>query len=33
MIMIFYFHENKSHFHKKGFARRLVLKVTVYGLL
>ena len=29
--MFFYFHANKSHFHKKGFALCLVLKVRVFG--
>ena len=28
-IKIFYSHANKTHFHKKGFARSLVLKVRV----
>ena len=27
----FHSHSNKTHFHKKGFALRLVLKVTVFG--
>ena len=32
MKMIFYFHVNLTHFHKKGFALRLVLKVMrVFG--
>ena len=29
--MVFYFHANKTHFHKKGFALCLVLKVRVFG--
>ena len=28
--MIFHFHENKTHFHKKGCALRLILKVRVF---
>ena len=32
MKMIFYFHINKSHFYKKGFAFSLVLKVGVMEL-
>ena len=28
--MTFYFHANKIHFHKKGFAVSLVLKVRVF---
>ena len=31
MKMIFNTHANKTHFHKKGFAFRLVLKVRVFG--
>ena len=31
MKTIFYFHANKTHFHKKGFAFSLVLKVRVFG--
>ena len=32
MEIIFYFHVNLTHFYKKGFALRLVLKVTrVFG--
>ena len=29
--MIFYYHANKTHFHKKGFALGLVLRVRVFG--
>ena len=29
MKMIFHSHANKTHFHKKGFALSLVLKVRV----
>ena len=29
--MVFYFHANKTHFYKKGFALCLVLKVRVFG--
>lgn len=29
--MIFYYHSNKSYFHKKGFAIGLVLSVKVFG--
>ena len=29
--MILYYHENKTHFHKKGFAPGLVLRVRVFG--
>ena len=32
MKIIFYFHANKSHFYKKGFAFSLVLKVRVLEL-
>ena len=32
MKMISYFHSNKTHFHKKGFALSLALKVTVLEL-
>ena len=32
MKMIFYFHVNKSHFYKKGFAFSLVLKLGVMEL-
>ena len=28
--MIFYYHTNKTHFHKKGFALGLVLRVRVF---
>ena len=28
--MIFYYHAKKTHFHKKGFAPDLVLKVGVF---
>ena len=31
MEMIFYSHTNKTHFHKKGFALSLVLKVRIFG--
>ena len=32
MEMIFYSHDIKlTHFHKKGFALSLILKVTVFG--
>ena len=31
MKMNFYSHVNKTHFHKKGFALSLVLKVRVLG--
>ena len=31
--MTFYYHANKTHFHKKGFARGLVLRVRVFGTL
>ena len=31
MEMIFYSHKNKTHFHKKGFALSLVLKVRIFG--
>ena len=31
MRMIFYFHANKTHFHKKGCALGLILKVKVFG--
>ena len=27
----FYYHANKTHVHKKGFALRLVLRVRVFG--
>ena len=27
----FYYHANKTHFHKKGFALGLVLRVRVFG--
>ena len=30
--MIFYYHANKTHFHKKGFALGLVLRVRVLEL-
>ena len=29
--MIFYYHANKTNFHKKGFALGLVLRVRVFG--
>ena len=29
--MIFYYHANKTHLHKKGFALGLVLRVRVFG--
>ena len=32
MKIIFYSHANKTHFHKKGFALSLVLKVRVLEL-
>ena len=31
MKMMYYSLVNKTHFHKKGFVLRLVLKVTVLG--
>ena len=31
MKMFFYFYANKTHFHKKGFALSLVLKVRSFG--
>ena len=31
MGMIFYSHANKTHFHKKGCALGLILKVRVFG--
>ena len=31
MIMNFYYHANKTHFHKKGDALGLVLRVRVFG--
>ena len=31
MEMIFYFRENKTHFHKKGSALGLILEVRVFG--
>ena len=31
MEMIFYSHANKTHFHKKGCALDLFLKVRVFG--
>ena len=31
MEMIFHSHANKTHFHKKGCALRLILKVRVFG--
>ena len=31
MEMIFYSHTNETHFHKKGFALSLVLKVRIFG--
>ena len=29
--MFFYSHVNEAHFHKKGFARNVPLKVRVFG--
>ena len=31
MKIVFYSHTSKTHFHKKGFALRLVLRVKVFG--
>ena len=31
MIITFRSHANNTHFHEKGFALRLVLKVRVFG--
>ena len=31
MEMIFHSHANKTHFHKKGCALRLILKVRIFG--
>ena len=31
MKMTFYYHANKTHFHNKGFALGLVLRVRVFG--
>ena len=31
MEMIFHFHANKTHFHKKGCALGFILKVRVFG--
>ena len=31
MEIIFHSHENKTHFHKKGYASSLILKVRVFG--
>ena len=31
MEIIFYSHANKTHFHKKGYAPGLILKVRVFG--
>ena len=31
MFFYFYFYANKTHFHKKGFALSLVLKVRIFG--
>jgi len=31
-FFLFYTHANKTHFHKKGFALSLVLKVRVFGV-
>ena len=31
MKMIFNYHANKTHFHNKGFALSLVLKVRFFG--
>ena len=33
MKMIFYFHANKTHFHKTSFALCFILKVRVFGTL
>ena len=30
MKIIFYYHTNKTHFHKKGFSFGLVLRVRVF---
>ena len=30
-VNFFYFHANRTHFHSKGFARSLVLKVRFFG--
>ena len=32
MEMIFHSHANKTHFHKKGCALGLILKVRVFGI-
>ena len=32
MQMIFHSHANKTHFHKKGCALGLILKVRVFGI-
>ena len=32
IFFLFYTHANKTHFHKKGFALSLVLKVRVFGV-
>ena len=31
--MTFYYHANRTHFHNKGFAPGLVLKVRAFGTL
>ena len=31
MKIIFYYHVNKTHFHQKGFALGLVLRMRVFG--
>ena len=31
ILMIFYSHVNKTHFHSKGFALSLILKARVFG--
>ena len=31
MFFYFYLYANKTHFHKKGFALSLVLKVRIFG--
>ena len=33
MKMIFYYHANKTNFHKKGFALGLIVRVRVFGTL
>ena len=32
MEMIFHSHSNKTHFHKKGCALGLILKLSVFGI-